>query len=93
MLDDSVVGTPVHVHADPGHHSARVSTQDHHQLLPAVTTAIKQWWEGVAGSEQPALEDAAVLEDLLRGATSAYASVSGWTAEAQDGSQRLLKGH
>eukprot|EP00961_Rhodomonas_salina_P182420 2462595-Rhodomonas_salina.2 len=93
MLDDSVVGKQVHVHADPGHHRARVCTQDHHQLLPAVTTAIKQWWEGVAGSEQPALDDAAVLEDLLRGATSAYTSVSGWTTAAQDGSQRLLKGH
>eukprot|EP00961_Rhodomonas_salina_P038131 512699-Rhodomonas_salina.1 len=74
------MGSPVRVEADPNYHRRRVRTQEHHQLLPAVSQSIAKWWSNLDAHERDGNHaDPAQLELLLRGAKEAYASVAGWT--------------
>ena len=93
-LSEEVMGSPVRVEADPNYHRRRVRTQEHHQLLPAVSQSIAKWWSNLDAHERDDnYADPALLEFLLRGATDAYALVAGWTGPPVPGGPRLLRGH
>lgn len=77
------------------HHVPRIKTIDYSEQEPLLRHAIQEWWmnAGVAAHNIWKVNDVNGLQQLLHGASAAYAEISGMT-EAPKASRPLqLKGH